>query len=95
MKLHKYLIALLITLLFIISNYIQQKEIDQLKAAKPQIIETVKVVEVVRADKTLLDKIDELTRQNVRLLQEVADQANQIREFGWLKEEMDKEGVNP
>jgi hypothetical protein len=43
----------------------------------------------------LLDKIEELTELKVRLLQEVADQDKQIKEFGWLKESMDKEGVNP
>jgi hypothetical protein len=38
-------------------------------------------------NKPLLDKIDQLTRENAALLNEVGDMQNQINEFGWWKNE--------
>ena len=46
--------------------------IDTLKTAILDEIDTIDI------DKTLLDRIDELTRENVVLLQEVASQAHQL-----------------
>jgi hypothetical protein len=66
--------------------------LTEIQTLKSTILDEIDTIEI---DKALLDKIDELTRQNTVLLQEVADQAKQIKEFGWLKPQMDKEGVNP
>jgi cell division protein FtsB len=48
-----------------------------------------------QSELTKVNKIEQLTRENVVLRQTVADLSKQIEEFGWMKTAMDKEGVNP
>jgi hypothetical protein len=78
-----FIFGMAFTLVLIVGVVIgtQQQQTDQLK--QPQQI--VKV-EPVKVDTVLVERLEELTRENVRLLQEVADQAKQIQEFGWMKE---------
>jgi hypothetical protein len=66
-------------------------EIQGLKTAITALTDTVNI----NRDRELLDKIDELTRQDLVKDQIIADQAKQIEKFGWLGKAMDKEGVNP
>jgi hypothetical protein len=55
--------------------------IDTLKTAILDEIDTIDI------DKTLLDRIDELTRENVVLLQEVASQHAELKVYEGMAEE--------
>lgn len=71
-------------------NHDHQKQIDQFK--QPQQI--VKV-EPVKVDAALVEQIEELTRDNERLVMENSALKDEIKAFGWLKDVADKEGLNP
>jgi ABC-type metal ion transport system substrate-binding protein len=56
-----FIFGMVFTLVLIVGIVIgSQQQTDQ----EPQVTEVTKVVEVVRVDETMLDRIDELTRQN-------------------------------
>jgi hypothetical protein len=74
------------------TNVTQEREITQLQTDSV----TYEAIKPVLDDlATLMNNYEDTLRENIRLRQVVADQDKQMKEFGWLKESMDKEGVNP
>jgi len=96
MKLKDCIIAAILTLLVISElqqgsiNRDQQQQINQLQ--QPQKIVTI---EPVKVDAALVDKLEELVRDNLVQEQIILDYKNQIESLGWLKRAADKEGLNP
>lgn len=70
----------------------QQQQIDNLM--QPQHTAITKV-EPVKVDAALMERLEELARENLIKDQIIKDYEAQIESFGWLKRAMDKEGVNP
>jgi hypothetical protein len=94
-----YILALTISFAVCYSHYNQKISAEHIQIGLGEIKSSTGQIEALLLKKyntkILLDKIDELTRLNVWLEMENAAQKDEIREFGWLKPAMDKEGVNP
>ena len=83
-----YILALTISFAVCYSHYEQkiylqhiQIGLREIKTATGQIEGCVLKIDTIEINKALLDKIDELTRENTVLRQEVACQASQLQEY--------------
>jgi hypothetical protein len=93
MKPKQYILLSLI-LCLIIATYIPNTPCEH-KSILTEIQGLKTAITALDIDRALVDRIEELTRENLIKDQIISDYEAQIEEFGWLKTAMDKEGVNP
>ena len=96
MKLKDWIIAFILTTIIIVLGKYSQLEFENRQRIEnlKNPIQIVKV-EPIKVDAALVERIEELVRENQRLEWEVAALRDEAEAFGWLKAAADKEGLNP
>jgi len=95
MKPLQYITALILTIALILVLFATNHAKTNTDTSKIKISFTGQIEPVKVEYGELLERLEELARENLLLEQENNDLKHQAEAFGWLKKSMDKEGVNP